>query len=543
MALNAHFEDIQVKNNNNNNNNNNDANEERIASPMSSLAVALASAAATEHDNRRRKILVQNMVKVLFETLEPGTDFTNASQLTKEQSNHVSQQILGEEQTGSTTIAVDFSSVTPATKVVVNQNNPLKLLWSWQTSQGTDGGTEYSTCYLTIFAKEGARIDFFPPTTAPGTAPQSGEEALKIAVCDVSNFQLTLEGTTKKEIGNDESFQDIQTFWKLESASFSWISGAIDDIPAEEILLEGKDISLTGKIVQQTGNGGLVQLQPKSVLSLNISSVGSLGLSDKEIRRVGMALRALVNYLDGLVEVPNLHLSLTDISETSNVFSRRGHTEEDAKPAANDEEIMSLGGAMRYYLKYYCNGSKNNQGGNSNQASKILSMGLPITGAMSAAALAVKDSVAAAKNRTNIGNNNNNYLAESKEIYAAVAGDAVEAATTAGKKIAGSFWGSVGSLTSGRKIGGEQESEDSSVQPPNNSAGTGGFRFGDNFRKAVARGKEATGRMVAKGGEQGDRFRLGGFSRGLFASAQDNVTEVSTPMHQDQPPPEEQQTL
>eukprot|EP00531_Pseudo-nitzschia_arenysensis_P001630 CAMPEP_0116145842 /NCGR_PEP_ID=MMETSP0329-20121206/16839_1 /TAXON_ID=697910 /ORGANISM="Pseudo-nitzschia arenysensis, Strain B593" /LENGTH=526 /DNA_ID=CAMNT_0003641535 /DNA_START=26 /DNA_END=1606 /DNA_ORIENTATION=+ len=526
MALNAHFEDIQVNSN---------ATAVGVSSPMNSLAVALASAAATEHDNRRRKILVERMVKDLFETLEPGTDGNDTSQLTKEQANHLSQQILGGEETGSTTIAGNFSSVTPTTKVIFNQNHALRLLWSWQVSQNRDGATEYSTCYLSIFANEGVKIDFFPPTTAPGTVPQTEEDALKIAVCDASNFQLTLEGTTKKESSSDESFEDIQIFWKLESASFSWISGSIDDIPAEEILLEAKDVSLTGKIVENVGNAGIVQLQPESVLSLKISSVGSLGLSDKEIRRVGMALRALVNFLDVLVEVPNLHLSLTDIRETSALFSRPGRTEEEAQNPAGEEEILTLGGAMRYYLKHYCNGSNNNQGGNSNQTVKTLS----VAGTVSAAALAMKDRMAEAKNRTNIAN-----LAESKERYAAVAGDAVEAATTAGKKIAGSFWGSVGNLTAGRKIGEEhQESEDTNVEPTNNSASNGGFSFGDNFRKAVARGKEATGKIVERGGEQGDRFRLGGFSRGLFASAQENVTEASTPTQQEQPPQEEQQTL
>ena len=523
------FEEIQVNSN---------ANHEGVASPMSSLAEALASAAATEHDHRRRKILVQNMARVLFETLEPGAEGTAGSQWTKEQSNRISQQILGEEQTGSTTIANSFSSVTPTTKITFNQDNPLKLLWSWQISQGSDGTTEYSTCYLSIFAKDGVKIDFF----SPSTTPQTEEDALKIAVCDASNFQWTLEGTTKKESDGGEGFEDIQSFWKLESSSFSWLSGSIGDIPAEESLLEGTDISLTGKIINSTSNGDLLQLQPKSVLSLKMSSVGSLGLSNKEIRRVGMALRALVNFLDKIIHVPELHLSLTDVSEGA---SRPGRPEEEAKPPSGDEEIMTLGGVMKYYLKHFCNESDRNKDGSANQTPKFLSMGLPISDAVSAAALAMKDSVAAAKSRTN--------LAESKERYAAVAGEAVEAATTASKKIAGSFWGSVESLTAGRKNEQEQQQESEGTDAHatstttnnnnNNNSSNAAFRFGDNFRKVVARGKEATDRIVANSGQQGEGFRIGGFSRGLFASARSNIAESSPPNQQEQPPLEQQQTL
>ena len=486
-----------------------------IASPMSSLASALASAAATERDHRQRKSLVENMVHLLFDAL--GVQDATMSQSKFEQAHHLVQQILGKEETGSTTIVNSFLMTTPVTKIIMNQNKPLKVHWSWQTLQDRDGATDYSTCYLSVFAKEGVTIELFAPPLTLSAEPRA-EEILKIAVCEVSNFQWTLEGTTKKESAKEASLKDIQSFWKLESASFSWISGLLGEIPAEEVLLEGRDISLTGKIMEGRDKCDSLQLQSKSVLSLMITSVGSLGLSDKEMRRVGMSLRSLVNFLDGIVYVPELHLSLIDFSE----ITESGSSGENAKgeaipPFEEDGDSTSLGGAMKYYLKHYCNGTNQKQATTFVPSSKLLSM-------VDFASL--KDGVAAAARRTNVGSN---YLIESKERYAAAAGDAAGAAAITGKKIVDrggalvdSIWTSVGSL--GREEEQEEQQEESAsvnIQPTT----SGRFQLRETFRKVVAHGKEATGRLVANGNEQSEGLRFGSFSSGLFASKQGTESE------------------
>jgi len=349
------------------------------------------------------------------------------------------EQILGQDE-GSTTIACSFSSATPTKKTTWNRNQPLALHWVWQASHDGDGSIQYSTCNLTVLAKEGFTIEFWaPPPTTQGAESQqeTGQEKQqpdpqKIAICEVSSFQWTLDGVTKKASDDGEKFEDIESFYKLESATFSWTMGSVGDFPAEEVLLEGRDILLMGRIVdtastkEESGETEdkqpSLRLQSKSVLSLKVYSVGNLGGSDEEKRRVGLAMRTLVAFLDQIMSVPNLILSLKDLSgggdnnnNENDAFS--GSAEGDAIPSFEKAGAsMNLGDAMRYYLKYYCSGTNTKAATNttaSNRPSRFLTMGdsvatigalaatgtsfiTPIGGLVTVAALAAKDGVAAA---------------------------------------------------------------------------------------------------------------------------------------------------
>ena len=63
----------------------------------------------------------------------------------------------------------------------------------------------------------------------------------------------------------------------------------------------------------------------------------------------------------------------------------------------------------------------------------------------------------------------------------------------------GSFWTSVNQARSQEKT--QEQEPDESTTTATNAEGTsmGGFSFGNSFRNAVARGKEATDRVVARG--------------------------------------------
>jgi hypothetical protein len=350
------------------------------------------------------------------------------------------EQILGEDE-GSTTIACSFLSANPTKKTTWNRNRPLALHWVWQTSHDRDGSIQHSTCNLSVLVKEGVTIEFWAPPSTPLGAESQQEthqekqqrqpDSQKIAICEISRFQWTLEGATKKASDDGESFEDIdiESFWKLENATLSWTMGSVGDFPAEEVLLEGRDISLMGRIVDNFGtkeeNGktkdtqSSLRLQSKSVLSLKVSSVGSLGGSDEEKRRVGLALRTLVAFLDQIISVPNLKLYLTDLSggDNNENGAPSGSAEVDTIPSFEDAgDSMNLGDAMRYYLKYYCSGTNTKTVTSttaSNRPSKFLSMGdsvatfgalaatgtsfiTPIGGLVSVAALAAKDGVTAA---------------------------------------------------------------------------------------------------------------------------------------------------
>ena len=440
--------------------------------PLSSLAIALASATANERDRRQRKILVERLTQLLFDVLyvesasgnhppkesegganppensdEAQTD-TAASVEAIPHSNEraaLLEQILGQDE-GSTTIPCSFSSAAPTKKTTWNRNRPLALHWVWQASHDGDGSIQNSTCNLTVLAKEGITIEFWasPSTMTQGADSQQEidqekepPDPQKIAICEVSRFQWTLEGVTKKVSDDAESFEDIESFWKLESATFSWTMGSVGDFPAEEVLLEGRDILLMGRIIDNAstkeksdkteGKQPSLRLQSKSVLSLKVYSVGNLGGSEEEKRRVGLALRTLVAFLDQIMSVPNLILSLTDLSggggDNNNNNNNnendvpRGSAEGDSIPSFEEAGAsMNLGDAMKYYLKYYCSGTKTKSAANtsaSNKPSRFLTMGdsvatfgalaatgtsfiTPIGGLVSVAALAAKDGVTAA---------------------------------------------------------------------------------------------------------------------------------------------------
>jgi hypothetical protein len=596
------------------------------AFPLSSLALALANATANERDRRQRKALVENIVCYLVDTLDPNAETSGAGT----QNTDLVEQILKED-TGSTTIAMSLSSATPAKKITWNRNQPLILHWVWQEFKDDEGSVLHSTCNVSILAKEGVTIEFgAPPTTTASADPQQSQELQKIVVCDVSNFQWTLEGRTKKTSDNDERSDDIQSFWKLESANLSWTMGSFDEVVAEEVLMEGTDISLIGNIVaihsmeeeidksESKNKRPSLRLQSKSVLSLKVSAVGSLGGSDEEKRRVGLALRTMVAYLDNIVFVPNLHLSLTELSKDGEIAPPIGNADGSDIPSFEEAgDSMSLGDAMKYYLKYYCSGS-NNTGVSRNLASKFLSMSdsittfgalaatgtsfiSPIGAAVSVAALAAKDGVEAAArrgkqireeqstmeeassasgggneltNRISLefvaeqsssptrspaaaaaaaanegrykfgdvtrgivgsirekrqeqqrkqnqassapseGDGDGTYFQQNKARFAGVAGSTAGAA--AGLLISGSYFGSMGSQRAVQKQ--EQQQQQST-----NRGEAGGFRFGDNFRKVVATGREKTEglgdnirKAVATGREKTEGYRFGDFSRGLL---------------------------
>jgi len=132
----------------------------------------------------------------------------------------------------------------------------------------------------------------------------------------------------------------------------------------------------------------------------------NLNGTDRDKQTVGLALRTFVAYLDNQLFVPNLCMELSHNggnNSNSNIPSLQ----------ESGESSMTLGDAFRYYLKYYCSsGTRTNNGNNA----RFLSIGdsvatcgalaatgtafvSPLGAAVSVAALAAKDGMAAAARR------------------------------------------------------------------------------------------------------------------------------------------------
>ena len=541
---------------------------------------ALAIASANERDRRQRRNLVDNMVRVLFDAFGKGEGTTNNNEdfpgdgilpnteeleQQKLNRNELVEAILGQD-SGSTPIATNLSSVTAKTKTTWNRSRPPFVHWVWQKLEDDKGCALYSTCNMSFLANNGIAIDLFVPSVTNKTGAEelqaaandaqqlhNGDEQQAIATCDVSKFQWTLEGTTKKA-GDDSSaedntpdvFEDIQGFWKIDGAALSLTMPTFGDVITEEILLECKDLSLMGRIVDENKNNDEktpLKLQSKSVLSLNVSSIGTVGGADVEKRRVGMALRALVDYLDGIASVPNLHLSLKDLAS--------GKSESEEIPSFEQVgESMTLGDAMKYYLKYYCNGEpkKNKLGENiasSIKSKKFLTMGdsmvtfgamaatgtsmiTPLGAAVSVAALAAKDGVAAAARK-------------GKEVRISLQQQKLNAASEAAKKAeAGDEFSNRVSLDLGAAVASPDGStkatvvEDGETAPPGseNKSGPDGYKFGDVTRNLIGSIREKSSKVVAgasngqahpgalrpDGKSDEDGYKFGDVTRGLIGS-------------------------
>jgi len=438
------------------------ADHEQQEGKTQSLAVALATTTANERDKKQRKILTELLVRVLYDTLDcpsaaenpngpatattamtcpevvpiivddaqavalavdgvevpiisspqdyppTKTDENQSSDLVHERAELV-ERILGE--TNAEAV------VSPTTEILLNRGRPLALAWDWQESRDGDGVIEYSTCTLRASADDGAVIEFYaPPMTTPSTEAQrqasDHQKPEKIATCKVSMFQWTLEGSTKKP----GDLEELQSCWNVEKATFLLNSkpGSLNGVVAKKILLEGSEISLTGRISKKLeGRRHPLQLQSKSFLSLEVSSVDTLGGSDESFVSVGLALRELVAYLDNIAYVPNLHLSLTHHNGESDK-DVQGNTIPSFEESGGTSN--SLGDAMKYYLNYYCSRTNNTNitddaaTATLGQPSKFLSIGdsvtafgamavigtsyvTPIGAAVSMAALVAKDGV------------------------------------------------------------------------------------------------------------------------------------------------------
>jgi hypothetical protein len=436
------------------------ADHEQQEDKTQSLAIALATTTANERDKKQRKILTEHLVRVLYDTLDcpsaaenPNDPSTATSVITCAEVipvivvdaqavalavDGVEVQSISSPQDYSPTKTDENQSsdlvheraelverilgatnaeavVSPTTEILLNRGQPLSLEWDWQESRDGDGVIEYSTCTLRALADDGAVIQFYaPPMTTSSTEAERKEldhqESEKIAICKVSKFQWRLEGSTKKP----GDLEEIQSCWNVENATFSLNSkpGSLNGVVAEKILLKGTEISLTGRISKKfEGRRHPLQLQSKSVLSLEVSSVESLGGNDESFISVGLALRELVAYLDNIAYVPNLHLSLTHHNGESDKVAK-GNTFPSFEESGGTSN--SLGDAMKYYLNYYCNGTNNTNitdaAATLGQPSKFLSIGdsvttfgamtvigtscvTPIGAAVSMAALVAKDGV------------------------------------------------------------------------------------------------------------------------------------------------------
>lgn len=404
------------------------AEDEQQQGKAQSLAIALATATANERDKKQRKILTEQLVRVLYDTLDcpsgenpygsttttTAITFAEAIPVIVDDNQAVSLPVDGSEvqtlsssqgyppmETGANQssdlvheraqlverivgIENAEASVSPTTKILINEGQPLALEWDWQESRDDDGVIEYSTCTLRASAENGAVIEFYAPQARTQSIEAQQQfsdhrEPEKIAICNVPMFEWTLAGSTKKP----EDLEEIQSCWNIEKAIFSLNSKSesFNGVAMERVLLEGREISLAGRInTKLEGRRQPLELQSKSVLSLEVFSIESLGGNDESFVSAGLALRELEAYLDKIAFVPNLHLSLVN---------RNDESDKDAQgtviPSFEESggSSNSLGDALKYYLKYYSSGTNNiNCAGSTGalcQPSKFLSIGDSVT--------------------------------------------------------------------------------------------------------------------------------------------------------------------
>eukprot|EP00536_Pseudo-nitzschia_multiseries_P015162 jgi/Psemu1/291863/fgenesh1_pg.832_\ len=382
---------------------------------------SLAIATANERDKRRKKVLVEGLVALVCRAL--GI-----------QAAAPPDRIL-ERESGSCPLVLPRSFVSANASAKTTWTNPhhAHFHWAWE-KHNSSSKDAYSTCRIRVVVNEGLTVEL-----------SARAQSLQPEQQPTTTTTTSGSGVRSLKAGMDDDFEDMRSSWKIDSASLSCRTGlgCSEDgdpmISADEVLLEGSNIVLEGSLLLEVDDEDednnpsppVLRLQSRSKLSLAVTPPPNvLSGSDEDKRATGLALRACVAYLDEIGSVPNLCLSLLMPNSTDR-NDGDGNTSIPTLEQSG-ERSMTLGDALRYYIFYYCsssNNSSNNNGGGSSGASdstgggdaaararpgkkgltvgdSVVAFGLltvtgtsyltPVGAAVSVAALAAKDGVAAA---------------------------------------------------------------------------------------------------------------------------------------------------
>jgi len=350
-------------------------------------------ATAIEREQQQRKTLVEQMIRLLFLALEKKKLKTHEP---SSQQKEIIEMILKEE-AGTTEFATKHRSdivvsstnmsVATTTRTVWNKGQPLKLYWVWQkfSTEKRENTIQHSVCKLGIAAENGVVVKFSHPKSLVSALlsadEDSSDDTRAAAVCEISNFEWRLKGSTKHSyvtIDFDDDIEDdgnrrtedyiVKSSWKLDRVSFSMVTESMG-FATEEVLMEAQDVTLRGSIVIDSGlqsntaeenavqvaTTGLPSLElraNRSALSLTVLLyTGSFDGSAEERRRVGMLLRTLVDSLDQLLAVPKLHLSVEKLDDGDD----RHHSPERDDETESSFHENGLGDALKHVLRRYCN--------------------------------------------------------------------------------------------------------------------------------------------------------------------------------------------
>mmetsp|Transcript_15864 Transcript_15864/g.36725 ORF Transcript_15864/g.36725 Transcript_15864/m.36725 type:complete len:521 (+) Transcript_15864:108-1670(+) len=350
-------------------------------------------ATAIEREQQQRKTLVEQMIRLLFLALEKKKLKTHEP---SSKQKEITEMILKEEAgtfefatkpRSDIVVSSTNMSVATTTRTVWNKGQPLKLYWMWQkfSTENRENTIEHSVCKLGIAAENGVVVKFSHPTSLVSALlsadeDSSDDDTRAAAVCEISNFEWRLKGSTKHSyvtIDFDDDIEDddnrrtedyiVKSSWKLDRVGFSMVTESMG-FATEEVLMEAKDVTLRGSIVidsalqsktaeenaVQVATTGLPSLQlreNRSALSLTVLSTGSFDGSAEERRRVGMLLRTLVDSLDQLLAVPKLQLSVEKLDDGD---ERHHSPERDDEPETSFHE-NGLGDALKHVLRRHCN--------------------------------------------------------------------------------------------------------------------------------------------------------------------------------------------
>ena len=308
----------------------------------------------------------------------------------------------------------------------------------------------------------------------------------------------TLEGSTGRITDNNVNPENrIRSGWQLERATFSLACGiGSEAVPAEEVLLEGTDISLAGTLVlddnDRPDRDPLFRLQPGSaLLSIGDFSIARFltGRSNDDKHRIGRALQILIAYLDGIVSGPNLHLSLPNMNDDKETSKVRSFEDCGCE--------SGLGGALKRCLRCGCGGTRRNRNG-------AIATGLPALGESMAAFGAI-----AAMETSNL-----------VAVTAMAAKDGVEAAARRGREIR------------------QRKAARTGLRPTKTRDGGSGNRFGDITRglvrsihlRAPHRNEDGAAGAGCTGEEQhaagGDSSTAGGVLMGMLCGGRPVVGDA-----------------
>ena len=351
-------------------------------------------ASVIEREEKQRKTLTEQMIHLLFLALEKKTTKDHDSS-SRQQQQELIKMILKEEAgtiefaskvRSDIVVSSNNISIATTTRTVWNKGRPMRLYWMWHkvATEERENTIQHYICKLGVSAEDGVAVRFSPPASLVGALLSAEEnENQSTAVCEVSNFEWRLKGSTKHsyvtidfdddiEYDTDCRTEDyiVRSSWKLDRVGFSMVMDESMEegfVATEEELLEARDVYLSGTIVidsaqlQSTDENDAIRVattgvpslelraNSKSTLSLTVLSSGFAASSAEEKRHVGMLLRTLVDSLDQLLAVPKLRLSVKKLEDDDHYHQQQ----EDEKETSFHEN--GLGDALKHILRHHCN--------------------------------------------------------------------------------------------------------------------------------------------------------------------------------------------